>query len=436
MKLSFLGTGYVGLVSGACMAEIGHDVTCMDVDAKKIATLKKGGIPIYEIGLQEVVERNVQEGRLRFTTDIAETIKESEVVFMCVGTPEDKLTGQADLTYVFQAAEMFGQHLNGYKVFVDKSTVPIGTADKVSDIIKKASNGKHPFEVVSNPEFLREGAAVKDFLNPDRVIVGVRSAKARKIMEQIYRPLNRAGRPVIFTDVKSAEVIKYAANAFLAMKITFINEVANFCDVAGGNVKEVARGIGCDTRIGNRFLYAGIGYGGSCFPKDVKALIETGHEYNSHFHIIETVSEINQAQRIKPFVKLKEVFGDTLKEKTVAVFGIAFKPRTDDIRESPGIENIKLLLESGASVQAFDPVAVPNAKRQFKHKQLTYTTKSLEALHGADALIIATEWDEFRVIDYKELKRQMRGRVIYDGRNVLERAEAEAEGFQYYGVGV
>ena len=436
MKLSFLGTGYVGLVSGACMAEIGHDVTCMDVDAKKIATLKKGGIPIYEIGLQEVVERNVQEGRLRFTTDIAETIKESEVVFMCVGTPEDKLTGQADLTYVFQAAEMFGQHLNGYKVFVDKSTVPIGTADKVSDIIKKASNGKHPFEVVSNPEFLREGAAVKDFLNPDRVVVGVRSAKARKIMEQIYRPLNRAGRPVIFTDVKSAEVIKYAANAFLAMKITFINEVANFCDVAGGNVKEVARGIGCDTRIGNRFLYAGIGYGGSCFPKDVKALIETGHEYNSHFHIIETVSEINQAQRIKPFVKLKEVFGDTLKEKTVAVFGIAFKPRTDDIRESPGIENIKLLLESGASVQAFDPVAVPNAKRQFKHKQLTYTTKSLEALHGADALIIATEWDEFRVIDYKELKRQMRGRVIYDGRNVLERAEAEAEGFQYYGVGV
>lgn len=436
MKLSFLGTGYVGLVSGACMAEIGHDVTCMDVDAKKIATLKKGGIPIYEIGLQEVVERNVQEGRLRFTTNIAETIKESEVVFMCVGTPEDKLTGQADLTYVFQAAEMFGQHLNGYKVFVDKSTVPIGTADKVSDIIKKASNGKHPFEVVSNPEFLREGAAVKDFLNPDRVIIGVRSAKARKIMEQIYRPLNRAGRPVIFTDVKSAEVIKYAANAFLAMKITFINEIANFCDAAGGNVKEVARGIGCDTRIGNRFLYAGIGYGGSCFPKDVKALIETGHEYNSHFHIIETVSEINQAQRVKPFVKLKEVFGDTLKEKTVAVFGIAFKPRTDDIRESPGIENIKLLLESGASVQAFDPVAVPNAKRQFKHKQLTYTTKSLDALHGADALIIATEWDEFRVIDYKELKRQMRGRVIYDGRNVLERAEAEAEGFQYYGVGV
>ena len=436
MKLSFLGTGYVGLVSGACMAEIGHDVTCMDVDAKKIATLKKGGIPIYEIGLQEVVERNVQEGRLRFTTNIAETIKESEVVFMCVGTPEDKLTGQADLTYVFQAAEMFGQHLNGYKVFVDKSTVPIGTADKVSDIIKKASNGKHPFEVVSNPEFLREGAAVKDFLNPDRVVVGVQSTKARKIMEQIYRPLNRAGRPVIFTDVKSAEVIKYAANAFLAMKITFINEIANFCDVAGGNVKEVARGIGCDTRIGNRFLYAGIGYGGSCFPKDVKALIETGHEYNSHFHIIETVSEINQAQRVKPFVKLKEVFGDTLKEKTVAVFGIAFKPRTDDIRESPGIENIKLLLESGASVRAFDPVAVPNAKRQFKHKQLTYTTKSFEALHEADALIIATEWDEFRVINYKELKREMRGRVIYDGRNVLERSEAEAEGFRYFGVGV
>ncbi len=436
MKLSFLGTGYVGLVSGACMAEIGHDVTCMDIDAKKIAILKKGGIPIYETGLQEVVERNVREGRLRFTTNIAETIKESEVVFMCVGTPEDKMTGQADLTYVFQAAEIFGQHLNGYKVFVDKSTVPIGTAEKVSDIIKKASNGKHPFDVVSNPEFLKEGAAVKDFLSPDRVIIGVQSTKARKIMERIYRPLNRAGRPVIFTDVQSAEVIKYAANAFLAMKITFINEIANFCDVAGGNVKEVARGIGCDTRIGSRYLYAGIGYGGSCFPKDVKALIETGHKYSSHFRIIETVSEVNQAQRIKPFLKLKTVFGDALKEKTIAVLGVAFKQQTDDIRESAGIENIKLLLEAGSTVQAFDPIAIPNAKRQFKHKQLTYTNVSLEALRGADALIIATEWDEFRLLDYKELQQLMRGRVIYDGRNLLERSEAEAEGFQYFGVGV
>ena len=314
--------------------------------------------------------------------------------------------------------------------------MPVGTAEKVEEVIRRASKGKHSFEVVSNPEFLREGAAVKDFLNPDRIIVGTKSASAKRIMERVYRPLVRAGRPIVFTDIRSAEIIKYAGNSFLAMKITFINEIANFCDVAGGNVKEVARGIGCDTRIGSRFLYAGIGYGGSCFPKDVKAFIETGHEYNSHFHIIETVNEVNQVQRIKPFVKLREIFGETLKDKTVAVWGIAFKPRTDDIREAPGMENIKLLLESGATVRAFDPVAVPNAKRQFKHKRLTYTAKSSEAVRGADALIIATEWDEFRVVDYKELKRQMRGRIIYDGRNVLERAEAEAEEFQYYGVGV
>ena len=436
MKLSFLGTGYVGLVSGAGMAEIGHTVICADIDKTKINLLKKGVIPIYEIGLEEVVERNVREGRLRFTTDLKEAIQESEVVFMGVGTPEDKLTGQADLTYVFEAAETFGKHLNGPKIFVNKSTVPVGTAEKVEEVIRRASKGKHSFEVVSNPEFLREGAAVKDFLNPDRIIVGTKSASAKRIMERVYRPLVRAGRPIVFTDIRSAEIIKYAGNSFLAMKITFINEIANFCDVAGGNVKEVARGIGCDTRIGSRFLYAGIGYGGSCFPKDVKAFIETGHEYNSHFHIIETVNEVNQAQRIKPFVKLREIFGETLKDKTVAVWGIAFKPRTDDIPEAPGMENIKLLLESGATVRAFDPVAVPNAKRQFKHKRLTYTAKSSEAVRGADALIIATEWDEFRVVDYKELKRQMRGRIIYDGRNVLERAEAEAEEFQYYGVGV
>lgn len=436
MKLTFLGTGYVGLVSGACMAEIGHDVICADVDAKKIALLKKGGIPIYEIGLEEVVARNVKEGRLRFTTDLKEAIQASEVIFMGVGTPPDPVTGQADLQYVFQAAETFGQHLNGYKVFVDKSTVPVGTAEKVHAIIKKASKGKHPFEVVSNPEFLREGAAVKDFLNPDRIVVGTQSVKAKEIMEQIYRPLVRSGRPIVFTDVRSAEIIKYAANAFLAMKITFINEVASFCEAAGGNVKEVARGIGYDTRIGSRFLYAGIGYGGSCFPKDVSAFIETGREFNAHFQIIETVSEVNKSQRIKPFVKLKELYGDSLKDLTIAVWGLAFKPRTDDIREAPGIENIKLFLEAGAAVQTFDPVAMPNTKKVLKHKRLTYTDKALDALKGADVLVIATEWDEFRVVDYTDLKKLMRGDVIYDGRNVLERKEAEESGFTYYGIGV
>lgn len=436
MRLTFLGTGYVGLVSGACMAEIGHNVICADIDKAKIAKLKKGVIPIYEIGLEEVVERNVKEGRLSFTTDLKKAIQESEVVFMAVGTPEDKLTGQADLQYVFAVAETFGQHLNGFKLFVDKSTVPVGTAEKVEAIIKHASKGKHPFEVVSNPEFLREGAAVKDFLNPDRVIVGAKSAKAKKIMEQVYRPLARAGRPIVFTDVRSAEIIKYAANAFLAMKITFINEVANFCDVAGGNVKEVAKGIGYDSRIGSRFLYAGIGYGGSCFPKDVKALIESGREYNSHFHLIETVEDVNRRMRIKPFVKLKEVFGDKLKGKTIAVWGLAFKPRTDDIREAAAIENIQFLLEEGAKVRVFDPVAMDNTARGLQHNQLIYTKKALDALKGADALVICTEWDEFRVADYQDIKRLMKGRVIYDGRNVLERSEAEAAGFTYYGVGV
>ena len=436
MKVTFLGTGYVGLVSGACLAEIGHEVICADIDTKKITMLKKGIIPIYEIGLEEIVDRNVKEGRLTFTTDLKRAIQESEVVFMAVGTPEDKVTGQADLQYVFAVAETFGKHLNGYKLFVDKSTVPVGTAEKVEEIIKKASKGKFPFEVVSNPEFLREGAAVKDFQNPDRVVLGVKSEKARKMMEQIYRPIARNGRPILFTDVRSAEIIKYAANAFLAMKITFINEVANFCDVAGGNVKEVAKGLGYDNRIGERFLYAGIGYGGSCFPKDVKAFIETGREYNSHFHIIETVSEVNQAQRIKPFIKLKEVFGDKLKGKTIAVWGLSFKPRTDDTREAPGIENIKLFLEAGCKVKAFDPVAMPNTKKLLTHKNLTFTKKALDALKGVDVLVIATEWDEFRVVDYKDIKKLMKGNVIYDGRNVLERSEAEAHGFTYYGIGV
>ena len=436
MKVTFLGTGYVGLVSGACLAEIGHEVICADIDTKKITMLKKGIIPIYEIGLEEIVDRNVKEGRLTFTTDLKRAIQESEVVFMAVGTPEDKVTGQADLQYVFAVAETFGKHLNGYKLFVDKSTVPVGTAEKVEEIIKKASKGKFPFEVVSNPEFLREGAAVKDFQNPDRVVLGVKSEKARKMMEQIYRPIARNGRPILFTDVRSAEIIKYAANAFLAMKITFINEVANFCDVAGGNVKEVAKGLGYDNRIGERFLYAGIGYGGSCFPKDVKAFIETGREYNSHFHIIETVSEVNQAQRIKPFIKLKEVFGDKLKGKTIAVWGLSFKPRTDDTREAPGIENIKLFLDAGCKVKAFDPVAMPNTKKLLTHKNLTFTKKALDALKGVDVLVIATEWDEFRVVDYKDLKKLMKGNVIYDGRNVLERSEAEAHGFTYYGIGV
>jgi UDPglucose 6-dehydrogenase len=436
MKLAFLGTGYVGLVSGACMAEIGHTVVCADVDKEKIARLKKGIIPIYEIGLEEVVGRNVNEKRLSFSTNLKEAIQGAEVVFMAVGTPEDPVTGEADLQYVFSAAEAFGKYLNGYKIFVDKSTVPVGTAEKVGRIIKKAARGKHAFDVVSNPEFLREGAAVKDFLNPDRIVVGISSVKARKIMERVYRPIVRAGRPLMLTDVRSAEIIKYAANAFLAMKITFINEVANFCEVSGGNVKEVARGMGYDNRIGARFLYAGIGYGGSCFPKDVKALINTGHEFQSDFRLLEMVDEINTRQRLRPFIKLKSIWGDKLKNMRIAVWGLAFKPRTDDVREAAALLNIRQFLESGAQVRAFDPVALDNAARALVDRNLVYVKSATDALKDADALIICTEWDEFRVVDYAQLKKLMRGNIIYDGRNVLERSEAEAAGFDYYGVGV
>lgn len=436
MKLSFLGTGYVGLVSGACMAEIGHIVICADIDKDKIARLKKGEVPIYEIGLEEVIDRNVKEGRLSFTTDLKKAIQESDVVFMAVGTPEDKETGQADLQYVFSAAETFGKHLNGYKIFVDKSTVPVGTAERVTEIIKSVSKGKHPFEVVSNPEFLREGAAVKDFLNPDRVVVGATSEKARKIMEHVYRPIARAGRPVMLTDVRSAEIIKYASNSFLAMKITFINEVANFCEIAGGNIKEVAKGMGYDNRIGSRFLYAGIGYGGSCFPKDVKAFIKTGQEHQANFRLLEMVDEINDTQRLRPFAKLQKLWGEKMKGKTIAVWGLSFKPRTDDVREAAALMNIQEFLTAGAKVRVFDPVAMKNAMRVLSEKNLTYVKKANEALKGADALVICTEWDEFRVVDYKEVRRLLKGNIVYDGRNVWERSEAEAAGFTYFGVGV
>lgn len=436
MKLTFLGTGYVGLVSGACMAEIGHEVICADVDKAKIAKLKRGVIPIYEIGLEEIVERNVKEGRLSFTTDLKEAVQASEVVFMAVGTPEDKETGQADLRFVFAAAEAFGRYLNGYKLFVDKSTVPVGTADQVRNIIKKTSKGKHAFDVVSNPEFLREGAAVKDFLNPDRIVVGVSSSRARDIMEKIYRPIVRSGRPLFFTDVKSAEIIKYASNAFLATKISFINEIANFCDVEGGNVKEVAKGMGFDNRIGSRFLYAGIGYGGSCFPKDVQALRHSGVEAESPFHILDAVHEVNRRQQMKPFVKLQEHFKNRLKGKTIALWGLSFKPRTDDVREAPALKLIQAFAHEGAKTRVFDPVALPNAKKEITEKKVLFAKDALTALEGADALVICTEWDEFRVVDYTDLKRRMKGNVIFDGRNVLERKEAEAAGFTYFGIGV
>ena len=435
MKLAFIGTGYVGLVTGACMAELGHTVVCADIDKKKIAKLKKGIMPIYELGLEELVEKNVKEGRLSFTHSIGAAMKEAEVVFSAVGTPEDKKTGKADMQYVYAVAETFGKNLNGYKILVNKSTVPVGTADQVRDIVLHASKGKHEFDIVSNPEFLREGAAIKDFLNPDRVVVGVASERAKELMEKIYRPIARAGRPVMVTDVRSAELIKYASNAFLATKIAFINEVANFCEKAGANVKEVAKGMGYDSRIGSRFLYAGIGYGGSCFPKDVEALMQTGKEHKHRFTIIEAADKFNDDQKLRPLGFLKQHF-KSLKGKTIAVWGLSFKPRTDDVREAPALYVIEGLLKAGAKIKAFDPVAMENFKLAFPDKRIKYVDHAYTAAEDADVLLVMTEWDEFRTAEYPELASRMKGKVIVDGRNIFERREAEQEGFTYYGIGV
>ncbi len=436
MKLTFIGTGYVGLVTGACMAELGHTVICADVDVKKINGLKRGKMPIYELGLDELVEKNVENGRLSFTTNVGKAIKEADVVFNAVGTPEDKKTGKADLQYVFAVAETFAKNLNGYKVLVNKSTVPVGTADECRKRITKFAQAGAEFDVVSNPEFLREGAAIKDFLNPDRVVVGVSSEQAKTLMEKIYRPIARSGRPVIITDIRSAELIKYASNAFLATKISFINEIANFCEHIGANVKEVARGMGADNRIGSRFLYAGIGYGGSCFPKDVQALIETGKEYDFDFQIVQAVDQVNDVQKMRPFEILKSEWKKNLKGKKIAIWGLSFKPRTDDVREAPVKGVIEALLKSGAKIQAYDPVAMESFETANSHMKILYVPSAYEALEGVDALLVMTEWDEFRTADLALMQKAMKGNLIIDGRNIFERSEAEEVGFTYYGIGV
>lgn len=435
MKLSFIGTGYVGLVTGTCMAELGHTVICADIDKTKIQKLKRGIMPIYELGLKELVDRNVKEGRLFFTYDIKKAVEDSEVIFNAVGTPPHPKTGEADMRYVYAVAESFGKNLNQYKILVNKSTVPVGTAEACEKIIQKVNKRKISFDVVSNPEFLREGAAVKDFLNPDRVVVGVPNEQAKKIMEKIYRPIVRTGRPLVITDVKSAEIIKYASNSFLATKISFINEIANFCEKVGGNVKEVAKGMGMDSRIGSRFLQAGIGYGGSCFPKDVKALLHTGKNYGYNFQVISAAHQVNEAQKLRAFEILSSQIKD-LKGKKIALWGLSFKPRTDDIREAPAIYVINKLLSAGAKVVAFDTVAQSNMKKEIKNKNLSYVDNPYKALNKADALIILTEWDEFRVLDFPRMQTSMKQRLIIDGRNILDRNEVEQEGFTYFGIGV
>ena len=431
MKIAVIGTGYVGLVTGTCFAETGNYVSCIDIDAKKIESLRKGKITIYEPGLEVLFERNRKEGRLTFTTDLVEGIKDAEVIFLALPTPPGE-DGSADLKYILGVAEDLGRVLGHYAVIVDKSTVPVGTAEKVS--AKMAVNAKVEYDVVSNPEFLREGVAVEDFMKPDRVVIGTKSDRAKVIMERLYAPLVRQGNPVIFMDERSAEMTKYAANSFLAMKITFMNEIANLCELAGADVDNVRKGIGTDSRIGKRFLFPGIGYGGSCFPKDVQALGKTAKEYGYDFKILKSVMFVNDRQKTKLIPQLKAYFGGDLKVKTIAIWGLAFKPHTDDIREAPALYNIKALKRAGAKVVVFDPEAIANVRKEIG-KKVKYAASQYEAAEGADALMIMTEWPEFRTPDFDKLGSVLKNKVIFDGRNLYELKDMAHLGFDYYSIG-
>ncbi len=430
MRIAVVGTGYVGLVTGTCFSELGNHVTCIDIDVDKIDSLKKGKITIYEPGLDVLFERNLNHGRLQFTTNLAEGVKGAKVIFLALPTPPDE-DGSADLKYILQVADELGPLLEDYTVVVDKSTVPVGTAEKVKE--KIAANSSVEFDVVSNPEFLREGVAVEDFMKPDRVVVGTSSLKATSIMDALYAPLVRQGNPIIFMDERSAELTKYAANSFLATKITFMNEVANLCEKLGANVDDVRKGIGTDSRIGKRFLFAGIGYGGSCFPKDVQALVKSATNASYDFEILKSVMDINQRQKIKLIEKIKAHFGD-LHDKTIAIWGLAFKPYTDDIREAPSIYNIRELLNAGAKVRAYDPEAMNNVKK-LMGDQIELFEDEYEALHGADALLIITEWPVFRQPEFDKMIEKMKNKVIFDGRNLYPVEEMQKLGFTYYSIG-
>ena len=431
MKIAVVGTGYVGLVSGTCFAETGNHVTCIDIDEKKVNKLKNKQITIYEPGLEVLFERNVRQGRLDFTTSLEEGIKGAKIIFLALPTPPGE-DGSADLKYVLKVAEDLGPLLEDFTVIVDKSTVPVGTAEKVTAKVKE--NAKVDFEVVSNPEFLREGVAVEDFMKPDRVVVGAESERSIKLMEQLYAPYVRQGNPVIFMDVRSAELTKYAANSFLATKITFMNEIANMCELLGADVDKVRKGIGTDARIGKRFLFAGIGYGGSCFPKDVQALAKSANEVDYDFKILKSVMDINSNQKQKMIEPVKNYFDGDLSGKTIAVWGLAFKPYTDDIREAPALENIKILLEEGASVRSYDPEAMENVKEQFDY-DIHFAKDEYDALEGADALMIMTEWPIFRTPEFDRIKSGLKNNVIFDGRNLYDLDQMEELGFEYYSIG-
>ena len=430
-KIAVVGTGYVGLVTGTCFAETGNQVICIDIDADKVEKMKNGIIPIYEPNLDTIFERNISAKRLSFTTSLDDGIKDAEIIFLALPTPPGE-DGSADLSYILGVAEQLGKLITDYKVIVDKSTVPVGTAEKVHAVIAK--NAQVDFAVVSNPEFLREGFAVTDFMKPDRVVIGTRDERARKVMESLYRPFVRQGNPIYFMDEKSAELTKYAANSFLATKITFMNEVANFCELVGADVDQVRVGIGSDSRIGKRFLFPGIGYGGSCFPKDVKALVKSGEDLNFKFEILSSVLKVNQEQKTILFPKIKNFFRGDLSGKKIAVWGLAFKPDTDDIREAPALFMIEALLDAGANISAYDPEAMPNVKNSLGAK-IDYASDEYTALNGADALLICTEWGIFRNPDFTRMKSLMKDAVLFDGRNLFEIGEMNEKGFYYCSIG-
>ncbi|RYY63614.1 MAG: UDP-glucose/GDP-mannose dehydrogenase family protein [Chitinophagaceae bacterium] len=431
MNIAVIGTGYVGLVSGTCFAETGNTVTCVDIDKDKVKKLQGGKITIYEPGLEKIFLRNLKEERLTFTTNLADGIKDAEVIFLALPTPPGE-DGSADLKYVLGVANDIGKLLADYKVIVNKSTVPVGTAKKVRDAI--AANYKGEFDVISNPEFLREGVAVEDFMKPDRVVIGTTSERAQKVMSDLYAPYVRQGNPVIYMDEPSAELTKYAANSFLATKITFMNEVARLCEKVGADVDMVRRGIGTDERIGKRFLFPGIGYGGSCFPKDVQALVRSAHEVDYDFKILESVMQVNEEQKLHLIPKIKKYYGDSLLGKHFALWGLAFKPNTDDIREAPALYIIKALIGEGATVTVFDPEAMENVRRVMD-SVINYAEGQYECLEGADALIIATEWNEFRTPNFDKITELLKEKVVFDGRNLFDLAEMEKKGFHYESIG-
>ncbi len=441
MKISVIGTGYVGLVTGTCLAESGNDVICMDIDARKIASLNSGIVPIYEPGLEELIKRNTSYGRLSFTTDMAKTVKMSDLIFIAVGTPPEE-DGSADLKHIIAAAKEIGKYMNGYKVIINKSTVPVGTADKITAAIK--SHTSHKFDVVSNPEFLKEGAAIEDFMKPDRVVIGVDNPKAATLMENLYTPFVRKGDRILIMDIRSAEMTKYASNAMLATKISFINEMSIICASLGADIDNVRKGMGYDRRIGFEFLFPGVGYGGSCFPKDVKALVQTAKEHGVDAKVLKSVEAVNDHQKNLLSTLIIHHFNKgagknrrptkPLAGKTIAVWGLSFKPKTDDMREAPSVVIIENLLRAGAAVNAHDPIAMNEARKIFKDK-IKYSQVDYDAVKDADALAVVTEWSEFRTPDFKKIKRLMNKPIIFDGRNIYNQVELRKLGFTYYGIG-